>query len=70
MASTVARTPFRAAMAALRFTAASRRSFPRAMWYQCVVNPASGSVGVVLSLNEKITSTTIGAYRNTTMSRK
>ena len=70
IARSVATAPFSAAMAALRLTAASRRSFPRAMWYQCVVKPASGRVGVVLSLNEKITSTTTGAYRNSTMSRK
>ena len=70
MARSVAANPFSAAMAALRLTAASRRSFPSAMWYQWVVKPASGRVGVVLSLNEKMTSTTTGAYRNTTMSRK
>ena len=70
MPSSVAARPFTAARAALRLTAATSRSFPRARWYQWVVNPSSGSVGVVLSLNEKITSTTIGAYRNTTISRK
>jgi len=73
--TTAAKTP-RATAATLEPAATSAlvRSAPISSWlasssrYQRTVKPSRGNAGVVPLLNEKSSSNTIGAYRNTTNS--
>ena len=68
--SAVASTPAINAMITLLMSAVVSSPLLNAWWNQRVVKPDIGSVGIVLLLTEKMTSTTSGTNRNATKAQK
>ena len=68
--SAVATSDATTAISALCISAPVSSPFPNASWNHLVVNPDSGSVGVVLSFTENTMSTTSGANRKITNAMK